>query len=713
MAVIKVGNNSVGKISVIEPYDNPLTNPTSTPRLDTSTDRPSGWLEMPPLQDGVVDILTYVPSGNKDFGVGLFARNGVYNNCPTHISIDWGDGHSGLFYGTRSDNGNYAGNFGTQHKKYDYDLLPENTEIEVNGFPCRQALIRINGSDSGITYFDLHRMAGHRFGDSAEYGEADHYYDENNLKVYHPYRNDNYSRNYQTAPVLEISASGSNIDDLWISSTDYQRGYYTETQRVTLNVKSFNPNAKFQHMYNLRQVEFPSGAVTGKTNFERMFNSCHRIKNIPFFDTSSATGVFAIFTNCHSIETVPNFDFSNVNNFGQVFHRCLSMEKLPEIDFSNGKNFEHAFSYNHALRNMPSGFSIPSATGARYMFKYNFNLQYLPELNCPNLTDARDLLVECRELKGELKVNFPSVYHVSNMIYVCPNLNKITIKGFGSPTNFNAFMRSCSSLKEIDWETSYQDTANGRDFSEAFAYNTSISKYPPLNTALATGCRTMFNYNYSLTESPVLDCSSATQLQYMFQKCYNITDVSFSGFNRCNAENMFSECWNLRSVSGIFENYETTPYYVRSMFNSCTFLEDVSHFVISGVSNTSTNNNSMFNSCGRLKKLPKTITGERGNREMFRYCTRLENVNLDLSESLDNTNMFNYARGLTNARLSGVKASIGFYDCNLGSGNITNIFNDLETVSSATIDIRQNYGTSWLHSDTIAIATNKGWTVTT
>ena len=31
------------------------------------------------------------------------------NNMPTHIDIDWGDGHSGLFYGTRTDNGNYAG----------------------------------------------------------------------------------------------------------------------------------------------------------------------------------------------------------------------------------------------------------------------------------------------------------------------------------------------------------------------------------------------------------------------------------------------------------------------------------------------------------------------------------------------------------------------------------------------------------------------------
>ena len=75
--------------------------------------------------------------------------------------------------------------------------------------------------------------------------------------------------------------------------------------------------------------------------------------------------------------------------------------------------------------------------------------------------------------------------------------------------------------------------------------------------------------------------------------------------------------------------------------------------------------------------------------------------------------MFNYAYSLKNVHLSGVKASIGFYECQLGSGNITKIFNDLETVSSATIDIRRNYGASLIHPDTLAIATNKGWTVTT
>ena len=713
MAVIKVGTNNIGKISVIEPYDNPSTNPSSSRDLDTSTDRPSGWLEMPALQDGVVDILTYVPSGNKDFGVGLFARNGVSNNCPTHIPIDWGDGHSGLLYGTRSDNGNYAGNFGTQHKKYDYDLLPENTEIEVDGWPCRQVLIRIDGTVSGITHVNLERMAGHRFGDSAEYGEADHYYDENNAKVYHAYRNDGYTRRYQTAPILEVSASGSSIDDFWLQSTDDTRGRLRQTQRVTLNVKSFSPNEKFSNMTNLRHVEFPSGATAGKTDFNRMFAVNTKLKNLPFFDTSSATNVENIFGNCHSIETVPEYDFSNVDNFGHIFHRCLSLKKIPEIDFSNGKNFQHAFSYNHSLLNMPSGFSLVSATGANSTFLYNFNMTYLPELDCPNLTDARYMFSECRSLRS-VTVNFPSANNVDSTFYICPSLEKLTIKSIGgNPTSFYRFIRSCSKLKQIDWKTSYQDTANGRNFNEAFAYNISMVRYPEVNTSVATGCQSMYRGNYLLQRPQVLDVSSATRVDNMFNGNYNMVEAHFSGFNRCNAESMFSRCYHLARVSGICESYETTPYYVRSMFYQCYFLEDVSHFVLSGISSTSTNNNSMFRECQRLTKPPKINKTERGNRNMFERCYSLESIEYDLSESLDNSSMFNYAYSLKNVHLSGVKASIGFYECQLGSGNITKIFNDLETVSSATIDIRRNYGASLIHPDTLAIATNKGWTVTT
>ena len=60
----------------------------------------------------------------------------------------------------------------------------------------------------------------------------------------------------------------------------------------------------------------------------------------------------------------------------------------------------------------------------------------------------------------------------------------------------------------------------------------------------------------------------------MFQNNYNMTEVAFSGFNRCNAEGMFNNCYHLAKVSGILEDYETTPTYLRNMFYRCYYLED-------------------------------------------------------------------------------------------------------------------------------------------
>ena len=64
--------------------------------------------------------------------------------------------------------------------------------------------------------------------------------------------------------------------------------------------------------------------------------------------------------------------------------------------------------------------------------------------------------------------------------------------------------------------------------------------------------------------------------------------------------------------------------------------------------------------------------------------------------------------------LKNTECSISYYDCLLGSGALENIFNNLASgVTSKTVNVAHNYGASQLHADTIAIATNKGWTVTT
>jgi len=177
---------------------------------------------------------------------------------------------------------------------------------------------------------------------------------------------------------------------------------------------------------------------------------------------------------------------------------------------------------------------------------------------------------------------------------------------------------------------------------------------------------------------------------------------------------MFSACENLRRApSGFFQDYNSTPYYHAHMFNGCYYLEDVSNYIISGVTNTSTNNQNLFQSCSRIVNLPKEINTEGGCRGMFQRCESFTHAGpYDLSPSLDNASMFNYCNSLRTVDISGINAIIGFNGCFLGSGELTKIINNLGT-TSATLDIRYNYGAYELHPDTIAIATNKGWSVLT
>ena len=47
--------------------------------------------------------------------------------------------------------------------------------------------------------------------------------------------------------------------------------------------------------------------------------------------------------------------------------------------------------------------------------------------------------------------------------------------------------------------------------------------------------------------------------------------------------------------------------------------------------------------------------------------------------------MFNRCNSLRTVDISGINASIGFYDCFLGSGELTKIINNLGTVSATLI----------------------------
>lgn len=702
MAVIKVGNNSIGKISVIEPYDdvhgieNELTyEPSQQPWV-----RPSDWLDMPTVTHGMAALI-YVPSGAQDFGISLFVRNGTLQNSPTYVPVDWGDGTSGIIYGEQTQYPQNAGFFNWTHKTYNFDDLPSETEIIQNGTPSRQVVIQLDASVSGMAYVDIAGLAGAYFGD-----HSDEYVDRGVLATSHN----------QSSTLLDLVVRGSSITNF--NMGNYQQCRHRNLQSVVLDVPSVHTAAyMFLSAQDLRNVEIASGAISSQTNLESMFNGCSSLTEAPYFDTSSATGCRNMFANCFDIKSIPTYNTSNVTNFESFFISCRSLVDIPEIDTSNGTRFNSMFAYMHSITKIPSGMDFSNGQYFTSLFSRCNRLKYVPDIDFSNAIQMSNAFYECPSLERVPKINAPNLngtYAFREVFLSCYNLKEIHIQDIGNSTDLYRTFASCISLEEIKWDN--PESVVATNLGSTFSSLHRLKTLPDINTSNATNMNGYANNCRALTNVPVLDLSSCTNIGHAFSANFSLQELNFKNVNnKPNIENICRDCFNLRQIpSGLFEDYDSTPSYMREAFYSCSAVEKISDIVISGSTNSSTNNASCFFSMGRLKHFEGTINTEYGCRSLF-YGSSLESIGpLDLSASTDNTSMFNYCGRLHTVNISGISASIGFYDNFLGSGEITKIINNLSSgVTSKTIDFRNNYGTSYLHPDTIAIATSKGWTVTT
>jgi hypothetical protein len=156
-----------------------------------------------------------------------------------------------------------------------------------------------------------------------------------------------------------------------------------------------------------------------------------------------------------------------------------------------------------------------------------------------------------------------------------------------------------------------------------------------------------------------------------------------------------------------------------SMFYGCTSLRSVP-----AVMDTSlvTNMAYMFNGCTSLRSVPAVMdTSLVTNMEGFGISMRsLERELLDLSSAVITTKLaITQAQGLrgllvsSSATWTGTAPQIDITDCGLDRTALVALFNSLGSVTGKTIQITGNKGVPDLIAADIAIATGKGWTVTT
>ncbi len=167
-------------------------------------------------------------------------------------------------------------------------------------------------------------------------------------------------------------------------------------------------------------------------------------------------------------------------------------------------------------------------------------------------------------------------------------------------------------------------------------------------------------YHDYLEQAQLISSNGITSFAYMFNNCYSLQSVpSFNTAAATSMNSMFNGCYALQTVP-LFNTASVTS--MSNMFVNCYALQTIPALTTTAVT-SSANFSSMFSSCYSLAKI---LAGN------FRFT-------------------FSVA------------------SCKLSETALNEIYTNLPTVTSQTITVTGNYGTT---SDNPAIATAKGWTVT-
>ena len=240
-------------------------------------------------------------------------------------------------------------------------------------------------------------------------------------------------------------------------------------------------------------------------------------------------------------------------------------------------------------------------------------------------------------------------------------------------TSMYAMFEGYSSIKTIP----QLDTSNVTSMNSMFSGCSSLITIPLLDTSKVKSCNAMFMKCKSLKTIPQLDTSKVTDMSMMFNNCTSLETIPLlDTSNVTNMNNTFNTCSSLTTIPQLDTSKVTDMY---ATFNSCLLLTTIPQLNASNVNRIY----SVFNNCYNLT----TIGGF-----------------TNLGQSYDTTKSANYSDYTLNLS----------YSNNLTHDSLMNVINnlyDIATKGCKPQKLRLGPNLSKLTEEEIAIATNKGWTV--
>ena len=210
--------------------------------------------------------------------------------------------------------------------------------------------------------------------------------------------------------------------------------------------------------------------------------------------------------------------------------------------------------------------------------------------------------------------------------------------------------------------------------------------------------------------------TAVTTMQGAFQNCSSLTELTFPagtlGSSLTNLTQTFNGCGRLASLtlpSGAFSHVTSAA----SAFNGCSALGRV--VFPSGAFVATTSMGSFLANCTALRfvEFGSALTAVTDIGAMFTTCALLQHIKFAsggfASLSSATANLFNGCSALSRIENCSLPLTFSLLNCRLGAAALDEIYTALPTISSQTLTVTGNFGTS---ADSPSIATGKGWTVT-
>lgn len=389
-------------------------------------------------------------------------------------------------------------------------------------------------------------------------------------------------RALKRAVILDLGSSTTvSNDGSYVASVDASNMFASSSALnyvaiyKTSKVRTFG--SCFSQCYNLENVYIdPNTSIL--LVVDNMFNSCQRIRSLPYFYTKNVVYWSAFATSCYQLEYVPPYDFSGPNwpapngetrsYHDSMFSSCYTLKQLPQLNFTRPYEMGSAFADMWGLEKFPDMTGMANNVNGSYMFYQCYRLQNAGPVVFSSLVDAGHMFRNCQSLLNADITISNTCTSFSNMFSGDYSLQNVTISGnTARVTTTDNMFSYCQGMTSI----TLFDTSRVTNMDAMFYECNSLQIIPTFNTGNCTNFNSMMRHCYLLEYPPAIDTSKGTSFQYTFESSYNIKIIpTLNTANGTNFDNFASNCWSLKTAPTM-NLYSST--YTRSMFNACYSLQ--------------------------------------------------------------------------------------------------------------------------------------------